>query len=790
MKHVTKFLLAPFRWYWRNVIRFKYYILASTLLLLIIWYNCLPERLFSDATCTVLTDADNNILAARIADDGQWRFPPNATVPYKFKQAIIQFEDRQFFDHMGFSFKGFSRAVKQNIEAGSIVSGGSTISMQTIRLSRKGKSRNLLEKTVEVFQATRMELDFSKEEILSMYASNAPMGGNVIGLDAAAWRYFGRKASDLSWAEASTLAILPNAPGLIHPGKNRSILKDKRNRLLKRLYDIGEIDKLEYQLAIAEPIPDKPPILPDIAPHLMDRFIKEGKKGQWIQSSIDLQLQSKVLTSVDFHHKHLAQNQIHNAAVLVLDVETGKVKAYVGNTDGDDPEHGNAVDIITSARSTGSIMKPFLYACMIDKGELMPDQLIEDVPAVISGYAPKNYNEKYDGAVPASKALARSLNVPIINMLQSHGVQKFHYELNQLGLSTINRPSSDYGLTLVLGGAEATLWDLCGVYMNMARRLSNPDIQDFLEISLIQNPSNNKTRDRYMFSPAAIWTTFEALIKVARPDTEANWHQFSSSKKIAWKTGTSYGFRDAWAIGVTPKYVVGVWVGNADGEGRPGLVGFKAAAPIMFDVFDKLESSEWFDQPAQDMESVRICAVSGFRASDKCEHTKTVMVPSACLQTTACPYNKTIHLDPSERYRVNSTCEPVANIVSKNWFVLPPIVEKYYRSKNPNYKELPPFRTDCSGGSENNSMDIVYPKAFSEIYIPTNLDGSLSKTIFEASHRNESATIYWHIDEQYYGSTSQIHQLELIPKPGEHTLTLIDDTGNQIKRNFTVVGKD
>ncbi len=770
-------------WVWRK----KYWFLSAWAVIFVIWLFCTPDEFFEDPTCTVLTDEKGNILNARIADDGQWRFPPRTNVPEKFKQAILQFEDRSFYEHMGFSFSAFGRAMKQNISVGKVVSGGSTITMQVVRLSRKGQGRTVSEKVVEVFQATRMEWTYSKDEILAMYASNAPMGGNVVGIDAAAWRYFGRKAEDLSWAEASLLAVLPNAPGLLHLSKNRPKLLNKRNRLLERLYEVGIIDKTELKLAKSEPLPIAPPNLPNLAPHVIEQAIRKGMKGKWVKTNLDMFLQEELIKLVAFHHQNLKENQIHNAAVLVMDIETGKVVAYVGNTTDDKNEHGNQVDIIQAPRSTGSILKPFLYASMIEDGIITPNQLIPDVPMILSGYAPKNYDYKYDGVVPAHKALSRSLNVPIVKMLKDYGVQRFHQKLNDIGMSTINRPSNDYGLSLILGGAETTLWDLCTIYGNMAVTLNDFEKgkkNKFVDFQLYQKTnsfSNHKT-----FSPAAVWSTFEAMLQVARPEEDSQWQQFNTSKKIAWKTGTSYGFRDAWAVGVTPKYVVGVWVGNAEGEGRPGLVGVKVAAPILFDVFSKLSNSSWFSPPYDNMESVAICKHSGFKASTICPDVDTVHVPSSCKNASACPYHKIIHLDANGQ-RVNSTCELPMNMISKPWFVLPPIAEKYYRYKNPTYMSLPPYRTGCSFDETQKPLVIVYPKPQSNIYLPKLLDETEGKAVFEASHNDSEAVIYWHLDEKYIGETIGIHEMEFQPTIGEHVLKIVDADGFETSVSFAVV---
>lgn len=772
---------------YRWVVRYKYVLGSLFLINFIIWLFCLPGKLFDDPTCTVLLDRDGKILSARIADDGQWRFPARDNVPYKFGQAILQFEDRDFYSHWGVSLKSILRAAKQNISSGEVVSGGSTVTMQLMRMSRKEQKRTFWQKIIEIYQATRAEWSYTKDEILAMYASNAPMGGNVVGLDAAAWRYFGLRPEELSWAESSMLAVLPNAPGLIHPGKNRLKLLEKRNRLLDRLYEVEVISKTELELAKLEPLPEKPPILSNAAPHLIDRFITSGKKGRLLNSTVDFELQTAVNQIVNLHHQQLKTNEIDNLSVMVLNVRSGEVEAYVGNATDEGKEGNYAVDVIKAPRSSGSILKPFLYAGLLDDGEIMPDQLIDDVPTIISGYSPKNYYKTYDGMVAASQALSRSLNVPIVKLLQQYSVPKFHHLLQQIGFNTINRPSSDYGLSLVLGGAEVSLWDLCKVYGSLANKLQMDSV---FAIKTLKSEVEEKSLNHFPLNKASIYFTFNAMQEVIRPDEEAGWQQFSASKQIAWKTGTSYGFRDAWAVGVTPNYVVGVWGGNADGEGRPGLVGVKVAAPVLFDVFALLPDGGWFDEPTSEMEEVEVCAKSGFRKSMYCDEVKTVMVPKSCMKGTACPYHKVVHLDQTGRYQVNASCEDPAKIQSVNWFVLPPINERFYKIKNPTYRSLPPFKEGCVEEESGHDIAIIYPKPQSQIYVPIELSGEMGKAVFEATHRDKDAVLFWHLDNEFIGVTEGIHQLTLRPKEGKHILKVIDEQGQEVICEFVVEGRE
>ncbi|HRX01415.1 MAG TPA: transglycosylase domain-containing protein, partial [Cyclobacteriaceae bacterium] len=392
---------------------------ALILVFLIIFYFSLPDPLFEDPYSTVLEDRNGNLLSASIADDGQWRFPLQQDVPEKFKVAIVHFEDKRFHSHWGVDPWAIGRALRQNVQAGRIVSGGSTITMQVMRLARKNQARTFIEKAIETIQSFRLEFALTKEEILAYYASHAPFGGNVVGIEAAAWRYFGRRVDQMSWAEACMLAVLPNNPSLIHLGRNRVELKLKRDRLLLRLKDAGEIDEITYELAVSEPIPENPHALPQRAKHLLVRARVEGNDQKKIRSTIDERIQIQSERVVDDHFRRISGNQVFNAAAIILKVETGEVLAYVGNTNAGS-DHQEMVDVVSAPRSTGSILKPFLYAAMMDEGEMLPRTLVSDVPTVISGFSPKNFSREYDGAVPADQALIRSLNIPAVLELQEY----------------------------------------------------------------------------------------------------------------------------------------------------------------------------------------------------------------------------------------------------------------------------------------------------------------------------------------------------------------------------------
>ncbi|WP_271404943.1 penicillin-binding protein 1C [Tenacibaculum soleae] len=763
-------------------------------ILSLVYYYCLPKKLFVTPIATVVTDKNNELLGAVIADDGQWRFPELDSVPVKFEQCILQFEDAYFYNHFGFNPVSIGKAFVENVKAKKVIRGGSTLTQQVIRLSRKNKKRSYFEKFQELILATRLEFRLSKKAILKLYASHAPFGGNVVGLEMASWRYFGLQPHQLSWAETATLAVLPNAPSLIYPGKNQQKLKEKRNRLLKKLYETAVIDKTTFELSLLEEIPKKPYNLPTLATHFVQE-VAQKHKGKQLQSSLAIHLQKQVNSLVKKHYERQKQNEVYNMAVLVLDVKTRKVLSYVGNSP-TDKAHQKNVNNVISGRSTGSTLKPFLYAQMLQSGAILPTQLVADVPTEIAGYTPKNFDLSFDGAVPANQALTRSLNIPSVRMLQSYGLEKFRADLKEYSIQGINKSADYYGLSLILGGAEASLWDLCKTFASYAGIINHYEetkhnyySNEFVEPSYIKSDKiyfGNVQENETHIDAGVAFTTLNTLTEVNRPFTDQAWKYFDSSQKIGWKTGTSFGNKDAWAIGVTPKYVVGVWIGNSDGEGRPDLTGVGSAAPLMFDVFDVLPKSNWFLEPYEALAEENICEKSGYLALPIC---KSIIkrVPENGVRAKPCPYHKQITVDLSEKYRVNSNCESVANMKTKTWFVLPPLMAHYYQQKNADYSVLPNYRNDCNK-AQNNTMDFVFPTKYrSKISLTKGLNNKVNPVILKVTHANADALLYWYLNDVFIGETSQYHEQAITPKRGNHKIIVIDNLGNEKTRFLEIL---
>jgi penicillin-binding protein 1C len=439
---------------------------------------------------------------------------------------------------------------------------------------------------------------------------------------------------------------------------------------------------------------------------------------------------------------------------------------------------------------------------MLDTGDILPSSLVSDIPTRVGSYSPENITRNYLGVVPADEALARSLNIPAVRSLRVYGAGRFARFLRSLGLTTLFRQDDDYGLPLILGGAEITLWEISGLYAGLGRSVNanqNEGGTAFFHPSVLQksktaadNRSAASARTSAPpVSPGSAWNTLNTLAYGVRPGEESPWQEYANAMRIAWKTGTSFGFRDAWSIGVTPEWTVGVWIGNSSGEGRAELRAAVTAAPVMFELFSSLYAgggrNTWFNQPAANLRHAEVCAASGFLAGVNCADTKIVELPLNAPAAKACPFCRTIVLNETMDRRITlETGSPVATVTRK-WFVLPPAEEWYYRKWNLDYKPLPQDEKSHNATAAEAKLALFNPEPGSRVYVPRELDGGEGKIVFSAAHREDDSIIYWHLDENYLGATQYFHEMEARPPPGPHTLTLVDLSGNTLIRHFTVL---
>ncbi len=751
-----------------------------------LWWP-LPDPLFSKPLSRLLLDQNGQLLSARIAADQQWRFQAVSSLPDAYTTSLIQYEDKRFMSHPGVDPLAIFRAFYLNLKAGHIVSGGSTITMQLARMVDGNRARTWWQKLQELHLALRLEMQLSKQQILMLYAANAPMGGNTVGIEAAAWRYFGRRLTELSWSESALLAVLPNSPSAMHLSRSRKQLQHKRDFLLHKLWQNGILSEQDFRLSLLEPIPDKPQPWPAQAQHLLDRLSQELPDQAVFHTQIDRRLTRKIEFILQQHSQRLGGLGINNLALIVVDNATLQVKAYFGNV----PFSNRAVfapyvDIASQPRSSGSTLKPFLYASMLDSGDITPKMLIPDIPTAYGSYQPTNYDESYRGAVSARQALTASLNIPSVRMLDQYSYQAFYDQLKQLGFSHLFRAPDDYGLSLILGGAEVSLVDLTAAYAYLSRQAQSA--APVLQQGLNYGASRLTESQRSPISQGAAWLTLDALSDVTRPGLHKMHRLFSGSAKVAWKTGTSYGLRDGWAIGTNQSVTVGVWTGNANGEGRPLLTGTTAAAPVLFDTLNIIPASGWPEMPDASLKSVQVCKDNGFLPKFDCLRQR-VLIPAAAQFEKVSPHHFQVAIDNRSGLRTSVSCNAAAKVVSKTFFQLPPSQASYYRISHPGYSPVPDFDSACLPDRRRlaGNFEIIYPGMGQVISLPKYLNGQRGEVVLRASAKKDSARLYWHLDKHYLGMTRTFHELAVSLSEGQHRLRLVDEQGVWQEVTFSVV---
>jgi penicillin-binding protein 1C len=734
----------------------------------------------------VVLDEDGQILRAFLNKDQQWYFPPNEKIkiPEKLEKAVLTFEDRYFYYHPGVNPVSIVKAIINNISAGKIKSGASTITMQLVRLALKNK-RNIWNKCLEVLQAIKLEIKYSKKELLRMYIENAPYGGNIIGYQAAVLKYFKKIPEQITWSEAALLAVLPNSPGLISPTRNPVILIKKRNSLLKKLKMRKIINSQTYNLSIQEPINKQLFSFFITAPHLAQTLKNRlNIHSGYIRTTIKKEFQVHIEQLLTRHLHFLNSQGIQNGAVLVAETRTGKIRVYLGSQNFFDIQSRGQNDGIISSRSTGSILKPFLYALALDEGIILPSTMMKDIPSYFGTFSPSNADKNYDGLVTAKEALIRSLNVPASRLLNTYGIHKFYHFLKSAGMTTLFRKPDDYGLTLILGGAEANLYDLVKMYCGLGNR------GNFIPLTILF--SENKTDPLpgiQLISPEASYLTLNMIKDVKRPGAEYYWEQYNNQYPVAWKTGTSYGQRDAWSVGVTPQWTVAVWVGNFSGEGNPNLSGASCAAPLMFDIFNDLPKStgnHWFDKSGINFKIEKICLDTGFRAGPSCERIVYTEMPRTHSPLRTCPYHKTLFVTHDEKFSVCSLCWKSGQYKPIKKIIFTPDVAQYLRKRGLILSRIPPHQKNCPGLKESKSIQIIYPTQKSKIWIPRDFGGQMQKVTLQVAHGIQNRPIYWYIDDIYKGKTIKNHKMALTLEKGWHKLVVIDSEGNRDQRTFFI----
>ncbi|MDO9343013.1 MAG: peptidoglycan glycosyltransferase PbpC [Pseudomonas sp.] len=516
----------------------------------------------------------------RFADaNGVWRYPVQTreVSPY-YLDALLTYEDRWFYQHPGVNPLALVRATWQNLTGARVVSGGSTLSMQVARLLDP-HSRTFHGKLRQLWRTAQLEWHLSKEEILNLYLNRAPFGGTLQGVAAASWAYLGKSPSQLTQAEAALLAVLPQAPSRLRPDRHPQRAQQARDKVLRRLAEFQVWPQAAVDEALEEPLLLAPRLEPSLAP-LLARRLNRPDSPPLIRTTLDATLQRRLEDLLLGWRARLPEHT--SAAILVVEEETMAVRAYLGSVDINDTKRFGHVDMISALRSPGSTLKPFLYGMALDDGLIHSESLLQDVPRRYGDYRPANFSMGFTGAVPASTALSSSLNLPAVQLLEAYGPKRFAAEMRIGGVPLALPALAEPNLALILGGAGSRLEDLVSGYSAFAR--------DGRSATLRLQPDDT-LRERPLLSPGSAWIVRRILSGQARPDRDPR-AELVQRPVLAWKTGTSYGFRDAWAIGVGPRYLIGVWIGRPDGTPVPGQFGLASAAPLMLQVHDVLTNRD------------------------------------------------------------------------------------------------------------------------------------------------------------------------------------------------------
>lgn len=729
----------------------------------------------------VVYAGDGQILSASVAGDAQWRMYCSTGMPPRLATSIRLFEDQYFYYHPGINPVSILKAMWDNIRAKRIVRGGSTLTMQVARLYYHRPERTYLQKIKEMALSLALECSHSKEQILQFYGQYAPFGGNIIGYHAASRLYFGKSPQHLSWGECATLAVLPNAPSDIYPGKGQQRLVLKRNRLLKKLLKKGFIDSTTYRLSRREQVPVRKYSFGRLAPHLLSRLNHTRPKTNQYRTTIDFALQQEMASIAQRYANRYSGQGIDNLAILVLSND-GRIRAYVANTSCSSELCGSQVDLIQAPRSPGSILKPFLYGRCLDEGRITPTSLLRDIPVFHNGFSPKNFDQRFRGIVPAADALTQSLNVPAVNLLKTYGVDAFHKDLHDLGFGHISRPASHYGLALILGGCETTMYEIGRAYTNLSRVAQG---KAPIHLRLLQNTIRDTLLEPYPISRPAAWQVLQILKGVNRPERQDGWQYFTNQRVVSWKTGTSYGYRDAWSVGVTRDYTVVVWVGNADGEGRKGLTGIKKAAPVLFSALENLPMAKEIEEPYNSFKPKVICSESGYTPSPACPALQTIYVPQNSHHLPLCTYHRTFKMDSSGHYRVKTPCTKDIPTTNKSLFVLDPVVNTYYRRFYGSDYSAPPIHPDCQ--QTQTRIDILYPPDQATVLLPTDIDNREKGMICEATAPHSMDSLYWFLDGELQSILGRPFKMEVLAPPGHHFITIVAPDGNSRTHHFEII---
>lgn len=754
-----------------------------------------PLPSYTKGYSTVIYSRDGKIIHCFLSPDDKWRIRADYDeISGDLTDAIINKEDKYFYYHPGINTVAVVRAMFNNVTHGRRTSGASTITMQLARLMEPA-DRNLASKIKEAFRALQLEWHFSKREILTMYMNLLPYGSNIEGIKSASLIYFNELPKELSPAQIVMLTVIPNNPNNLMPHK-RSALLMNRNRWLLKFGKKGIFSGSEVEDALSESFESKRYLLPKAAPHLSYRLKSELARttgsstsgfrealiplqSDRIITSLDLELQSKVESLVANYIRSLRTLQITNSAVFVMDNKTREVLAYVGSAGFNEVEYSGQVDGVTAIRSPGSTLKPALYMLGFDKGMISPKTVVSDVPVNFSGYRPENYDETYRGKVSIEQALALSLNVPAVDLLDKMGVEEMNSLLTSAGFDWIAKNKKKTGLSMILGGCGTTLEELTALYSSFANygKWHKPEY--------IHNRNDSDTTCQKICTPASSYMITQILTELKRPDLPNEYTETANLPRVAWKTGTSYGRKDAWAIGYNAGYSVGVWTGNFDGRGVPELNGTDCAVPLLFMIFNQLPKSEdeWFHS-TPDADFRLVCSETGMVADTFCHNVIMETFIPGISPSMRCNHLKPVFTNSKQTMSYCNDCLPEAGYRVSFYPNYPPELISYYEEMNIPYKRIPDHNLECNSLNTDGLNPVITSLTEGAEYIV--FAGRKQQLLLKSSCANGTSYVFWYVDKKFHKKAKPYESVYIQAEKGLHTVTCTDDKGRSSDIRFTV----
>ncbi len=762
-KHITRFL----KWLGISILGL---ILAFFLLN---WIFPLPDKI---EYSVIITDNKGEVINAYLTKDQKWRMKTELDeISPLLQKTIIAKEDKYFYSHPGVNPIAVGRAFFMNVFKMKRTSGASTITMQVAR-ALEPRKRNIGSKIIEMFRAFQLEWKYDKKEILQLYLNLVPYGGNIEGVKSASQLYFKKDPDHLSLAEITALSIIPNRPSSLVIGKNNDRIIAERNRWLRKFAKEKVFTAKEIEDALAEPLNATRGTVPHFAPHLSYKLRQRGT--HFLSSTINLNTQLKTEKLVEDYIRAQRLRNIKNAAVVIIDNSTHQVISYVGSSGFNDTVDGGQVNGANAVRQPGSTLKPLLYALCFDEGLLTPKTIMSDVPVNYQGYAPENYDKKFNGYVSIEYALEHSLNIPAVKSLQSLGQENLIQKLASCHFTQVQRDRQKLGLSMILGGCGTTLEELTGLFSAFA----NNGV--YVTPSFLQQDAAQQKFT--LVSPAANFMINEILSKVNRPDFPVNWTATERMPKIAWKTGTSYGRRDAWSIGYNKHYTIGVWVGNFSGLGVPDLSGTNTATPLLFKLFNSIDydsDAEWFTQPS-DCELRQVCSETGLVPGEHCTNIISDYFIPLISSNKTCDNRQEIMISPNAKISYCKGCAPATGYKKKLYKIIDPDMQSWMEDNNVSYEKIPPHNPDCELIFKGNAPAITSPANGMEYFINKKSPEPLQLTCKTA---NDVSKVFWYINDKFYKSSPAGEKQFFVPQEGEVKISCTDDKGRN--RNIKIMVK-